>query len=75
MSGEANGRVKLAIRDIVAWLVLFAAILGNWYDTRGQIALLRQELALRVEQSKAESVRVWKAIDDVGAAERPKPLR
>ena len=72
---ESNGRFKLAARDIIAWLVLFSAILGNWYDTRGQIALLRQEVAIRLEQSRQESTRMWKAIDDAAAAERPRSRR
>ena len=68
MSGETNGRIKLTVRDAVAWLLLFASILGAWYDTRGQIALMRQEIALRVAQSEVEHSRMWKAIDDAQAA-------
>lgn len=73
MSAEQNGRIKVTIRDILAWAVLLAAIVGNWYDTRGQLALLRQEVSLRSEQSRIETARIWKAIDDAAASERPKP--
>lgn len=73
---EPNGhKVKLSVRDIVAWLVLFAAILGGWYDTRGQMALLRQELAIRVKEAEKEHARMWKSIDDANAGERPQPRR
>lgn len=72
MSGETNGRIKLTVRDAVAWLLLFASILAAWYDTRGQIALMRQEIALRVAQSEAEHSRMWKAIDAAEAAPAPR---
>lgn len=70
---EPNGhKVKLSVRDIVGWLILFAAVLGAWYDTRGQMALIRQELSLRVNQAELEHARMWKAIDDANANERPR---
>lgn len=67
---ETNGRIRIALRDIVAWTILLAGILGQWYDTRSQIALLRQEVALRAQQAQVENARVWWAIEQAQAAER-----
>ena len=66
---------NLSWAQIVWAVAVLASVLSAWYDTRGQIALLRQEIGFRVVQAEAERDRMWKAIDDAAAAERPKPRR
>lgn len=75
MSGDENGRVRLSWAQIVWAVATLAAIIGSWYDTRTQIDLVRNELKIRTEQRDQEHVRMWKAIDEANAAERPRPRR
>ena len=67
---DPNGRIRLTVREVIAWIGLLAAILGSWYDTRGQIALVRQEISMRVQQADSEHKRMWQAIDDARADTR-----
>lgn len=72
---DDNGRIKLTWPQVVWGISLLAAILGSWYDTRGQVALLRQEAGLRFQQSDAEHTRMWRAIDEAQAAPAPRNPR
>lgn len=65
-----NGRVRLSWGQIVWAVATLAAVLGSWYDTRTQIALVRAELAIRVQAAEQENGRIWQAIRDVQAATR-----
>jgi hypothetical protein len=70
---DNNGRVKLSWGQIVWGIATLAAVLGSWYDTRNQIALVRAELQIRVESAELENTRIWDAIRDAYAAPRRKP--
>lgn len=65
---EKNDRIKLSWAQIVWALATLGAIVASWADTRSQIALVRQEMALRVVQTEADHGRMWKAIDSKAEA-------
>lgn len=82
MTDDANGRIRLAVRDIIAWAVLLAAVLGSWYDGRTQQALTQQKLVLHIEaerearaELRKEDERLWQAVREAQAAERPQPRK
>lgn len=70
MSGESNGRIKLSWAQIAWAIATIATVIGAWYDTRTQIALVRQEIGIRQQAADTEHVRMWRAIDDANAAAR-----
>lgn len=70
-----EGRVTMSWAQVIWAIATIAAIVGSWYDTRTQVALARQELALRVAHDQVEHARMWRAIDDANAAERSQPGR
>jgi hypothetical protein len=71
VSAETNGRIRLSWPQIVWATATLAAVVGAWADMRSQMALLRQEMGLRVQQSEADHARMWIAIDDAKASTRP----
>jgi hypothetical protein len=82
MSDNDNGRLKLPW-PMVAWgIAMLVGMLAAWGDMRvkmeahaGKLDSIRSELAIRVAQQDIEHVRMWKAIDEAAAAERPKSRR
>ncbi len=79
MTPEQNGRIKLTVKEVIAWAVLLAAVLGQWYDTRTQIALAVQSAELRARaddvehaELRKEDGRLWRAVEDAQAAPRPR---
>lgn len=82
MSGDANGRIRLSWAQIAWAIATMAAIMGSWADTRSQLALTRQELALRAnaddkehDSLRQEDQRIWGAVREVQASERSRPRR
>lgn len=82
MSQETNGRIRLAVRDIIAWAALLAAVLGSWWDGRTQQKLTQQALTFHVEaerearaELKKQDELIWQAVREARAAERPQPRR
>lgn len=50
-----DGHLRILPRDLVAYAVLLAAILGQWYSLNAKI-----ELVMAVQQeSKADRQRIW----------------
>jgi len=67
---KTNSRIRLSWSQIAWGVATLAAIIGSWADTRSQIALMRQEIGMRVQQADAEHGRIWKAIDEKKASAR-----
>lgn len=67
--GPDNGRVRLSWAQIAWGIATLATLIGSWYDTRGQITLLRAEVGMRVVVDDKEHARMWEAIDEAGAAQ------
>ena len=66
-----NGRIKLTWAQIAWAVATLAAVVGAWADTRAQLALIRQEIALRVIQSemvhgqfREQDEKLWRAVGD-----------
>lgn len=68
---EVNGRLRVSWAQIVWGIATLSAIIGSWADTRTQIALMRQEIGLRVQQADVEHGRMWRAIDEAKADRAP----
>lgn len=82
MSQDTNGRIRLAVRDIIAWAVLLAAVLGAWWDGRTQQALTQQKLVIHIEaerEARAELRKqdelIWQAVREAQAGERTTPRK
>ena len=67
---STNGRIRLTWDQALAMALLLASILGAWYDTRTQLALLRQEVAMRFASSDDEHARLWGAVREARADRR-----
>jgi len=57
-----EAHVKLTWRQIAWAVATLCTLLGSWYDTRNQIAQLRQELGFRVQRAELEHTQLWEAI-------------
>jgi len=65
-----NGRLHVSITQLVGWGVLLASILGSWYNNVAEQKLTRQALQIHIESERTERDLIWKAIENVQAAQR-----